>query len=94
MPSAVSDDISPNMDELVRSATAVQPVDRPESVGEFLVYLEAVEEELTAPDAEEVPDLLEATRGTAVNGWRIERRLGKGSTGCWFLDLRPAVTNW
>jgi serine/threonine protein kinase len=88
VPSAVSDDVSPNMDELVRSATFVQPVDRLESVRDFLVLLEAVEEELTAPDAEEIPDLLEATRGTVVNGWRIERQLGKGSTAKALLVTR------
>jgi serine/threonine protein kinase len=79
VPSAVSDDVSPAMDDLVRGATGAQPVDRHESVREFLDYLELVEEELTAPDTE-VADLLDATRGTVVAGWRIERKLGKGST--------------
>jgi serine/threonine protein kinase len=88
VPSAVSDDISPAMDDLVRFSTAVQPVDRLESVHDFLDLLEKVEDELTAPDTGEVPDLLEATRGTVVNGWRIEHQLGKGSTAKALLVTR------
>jgi serine/threonine protein kinase len=80
VPSAVSDDISPVMDQLVRGATTVQPVDRYEAVRTFLDWLEWVEEEVTAPDEEDVPDLLEATKGTVVQGWRVIRILGKGST--------------
>ncbi|WP_157995788.1 BREX system serine/threonine kinase PglW [Thermomonospora amylolytica] len=78
--SAVSDEIATSMDDLVRGATRVQPADRFESVREFLDWLELVEEELTSPATEGVPDLLEATRGAVVDGWTVERQLGKGST--------------
>ncbi|MFG1999078.1 BREX system serine/threonine kinase PglW [Spirillospora sp. NPDC048911] len=80
VPSAVCDDMTPSMDHLVQGATAVQPSDRHESVRAFLDWLEQVEEEITAPDEEEIPDLLEATRGAIVQGWRVTRVLGKGST--------------
>jgi serine/threonine protein kinase len=80
VPSAVSDDVSPNMDDLIRSATAVQPVDRYESIRDFLTCLEVVEDEVTAPDDKDLPDLLEATRGAVVGDWQIVRILGKGST--------------
>ena len=79
VPSAVSDEISPVMDDLVRGATAVQPVDRFESVREFLGYLDLVEEELTRPE-QEIPDLLTAGKGMQVDGWEITKVLGKGST--------------
>ena len=79
-PSAVADEITTTMDDLVRGATRLQPADRFESVREFLEWLEVIEEELTRPDPEGVPDLLEATRGAVVEGWTVERVLGKGST--------------
>ncbi len=80
VPSAVSDDVTPTMDELVRRATAVMPVDRHETVRDFLDDLEEVEEEITAPDESDVPDLLDAVKGSMVQGWRVVRLLGKGST--------------
>ncbi|WP_158566737.1 BREX system serine/threonine kinase PglW [Actinomadura craniellae] len=88
VPSAVDDAMSPAMDELVRRATALQPADRYESVRSFLDQLEAVEDELTAPDRADEPDLLEATRGATVAGWRIEKVLGKGSTAKALLVTR------
>ncbi|MGH3276366.1 MAG: protein kinase domain-containing protein, partial [Streptosporangiaceae bacterium] len=78
VPSAVCDQISPAMDDLVRGATAVQPVDRIESVREFLGYLDLVEEELTRPDA--IPDLLTVSKGMPVGDWTVQAVLGKGST--------------
>ncbi len=80
VPSAMSDEISPIMDDLVRGATAAQPVDRFESVRDFLGYLDLVEEEITRPDQEEIPDLLTAIRGMTIDGWKVEQVLGKGST--------------
>ncbi len=79
-PSAIADAISPSMDDLVRGATAVQPVDRLESVREFLGYLDLVEDELTAPERAGESDPLEAGRGAVVAGWTVTRVLGKGST--------------
>ncbi|WP_242884429.1 BREX system serine/threonine kinase PglW [Actinomadura litoris] len=80
VPSGMSDAITPTMDQLVRGATDVQPVERHETVREFLDWLEQVEEEITAPDEAEAPDLLDAVKGTVVQGWRVVRILGKGST--------------
>ena len=81
VPSAMSDEISPSMDDLVRGATAAQPVDRFESVRDFLGYVDLIEEELTRPDQDEVPDLLTAAKGTRLaDGWQVEQVLGKGST--------------
>ena len=80
VPSAVADQISPSMDDLVKGATAVQPSDRFESVRDFLGYLDLVEEELTRPDRDEIPDLLTATKGVMVDGWEVAGVLGKGST--------------
>ena len=61
-------------------ATAVQPVDRIESVREFLGYLDLVEEELSRPDQDAIPDLLTVSKGTPVGDWTVEKVLGKGST--------------
>ena len=68
------------MDRLIRSATAVQPADRTESVRDFLRDLDDVEDELTAPEPVEEPDPLTAGKGTVVGSWIVERVLGKGST--------------
>ena len=40
------------MDDLVRGATQVSAADRTESVRQFLRNLDAIEDELTAPEAE------------------------------------------
>ena len=73
VPSAMCDEISPAMDDLVRGATGAQPVDRFESVRDFLAYLDLVEEELTRPDQDEIPDLLTAAKGTMMaDGWQVE----------------------
>ena len=81
VPSAMCDEISPAMDDLVRGATGAQPVDRFESVRDFLAYLDLVEEELTRPDQDEIPDLLTAAKGTVLaDGWQVGQVLGKGST--------------
>jgi serine/threonine protein kinase len=80
VPSSVDDSITPVMDDLVRSATTVQPADRTESVRDFLADLDQVEDELTAPDREPAADPLAAAMGDEVEGWTVERVLGKGST--------------
>ncbi|WP_346434310.1 BREX system serine/threonine kinase PglW, partial [Candidatus Protofrankia californiensis] len=99
-PSTVVDSISDLTDDLVAQATRPVPADRPGSVRELLELLEIVEEELTAPrtastpplsvagEAEPEPDPLEARHGDLVGGeWRIEKRLGTGSTSRAFLAL-------
>jgi hypothetical protein len=89
VPSVVLDQISPTIDDLVKGATAVQPSDRFESVREFLGYLDLVEEELTRPDQDEIPDLLTAGRGAKMpDGWEVESVLGKGSTSRALLMTR------
>ena len=83
------DEISPAMDDLVRGATGSQPVDRFESVRDFLTYLDLVEEELTRPDQDEIPDLLTAAKGTMMaDGWQVGQILGKGSTARALLMTR------
>ncbi|MEV0754541.1 BREX system serine/threonine kinase PglW [Streptosporangium sp. NPDC050280] len=88
-PSTVADSVTGFMDELVQAATAPVPVQRLTSVAEFLEMLEVVEDEATAPEsvhpADEQPgddlDPLEARQGDVIGGeWRVEKRLGTGST--------------
>ena len=80
VPSSAVDSISPVMDDLVRNATALYPADRTESVRDFLADLDKVDEELTAPDREPAVDPLTAGKGDEIEGWTVERVLGKGST--------------
>ena len=80
LPSAVIDSVSPAMDALVRDATQVYQADRTESVRRFLRSLDAIEEELTAPEADPEQDPLAAGVGDEIAGWTVVRQLGTGST--------------
>ena len=66
---------------LVKMATDPRPEDRPASIAEFLLYLNEVEEEFTAPRGEGV-DPREARAGDRLHGgFTVRDRLGSGSTG-------------
>jgi serine/threonine protein kinase len=80
VPSSVADSISKNADALVSGATQRSAADRTESIRQFLKNLDAIEEELTAPDKQEEKDPLTATKNDQIAGWTVERILGKGST--------------
>lgn len=80
VPSTVADSITATMDTLIRHATAPEVDLRTESVREFLEELDAVEDELTAPDEEPVADPLTATAGTVVGPYQVVSVLGSGST--------------
>jgi serine/threonine protein kinase len=96
-PSALVDDLSEDIDELVQAATAYRPAQRLSSVDEFLEMLECVEDGLTSPIVEApaaLPaapaapekDPLEAVAGDVLAGrWEVRRRLGTGSTSRAFL---------
>ncbi|WP_028648221.1 BREX system serine/threonine kinase PglW [Nocardiopsis sp. CNT312] len=78
-PAAVSDDIVPQLDTLVREATQRSPGDRLATVQAFLRGLDEVEERLTLPEV--TTDPLVAKRGDEVTqGWRVREVLGRGAT--------------
>ncbi|MGW4422179.1 BREX-2 system phosphatase PglZ [Streptosporangium sp. NPDC004631] len=91
-PSTADDSMTEFMDELVQAATVPEPARRLTGVAEFLEMLEAVEAEATATRPvhparsgderpEEGLDPLDARPGDVVGGeWRVDRRLGTGST--------------
>ena len=80
VPSSVADSVSRPMDDLVRRATQVHPADRTESVRQFLRALDAIEDDLTAPEIRPSQDPLTANRNDEIEGWIVRRVLGKGST--------------
>lgn len=87
--SDVLDGVAASIQELVEFATDPNVEDRPGSVGEFLQLLEAVEEELTAPELEETAHPLDARTGDHLEGgFFVKRRLGKGSTSVALLVER------
>ncbi|MET7391905.1 BREX system serine/threonine kinase PglW [Dactylosporangium sp. NPDC005572] len=105
-PSADADSVSEFMDEVVQAATAPQPAQRLSTIAEFNEMLELVENELTAPEPPAVSvsvhpeveqpddaDLLEARGGDVFGEWRIERRLGTGSTSRAFLARNLGSTS-
>jgi serine/threonine protein kinase len=85
VPSSVADSVSSAMDDLVSGATQLSAADRTESVRQFLRQLDAIEDELTEPEAAPDIDPLTAGRGDTINGWTVERVLGKGSTSRAYL---------
>ena len=69
------------LQELVQFSTHPDVASRIDSAADFLVYLDAVEEELTSPDHDTVEDAAEAQRGDRLpGGFTVVRRLGKGAT--------------
>ena len=87
--SDVLDGVAESIQELVELTTDPNVEDRPGSVGEFLQLLEAVEEELTAPEPEETTHPLDARTGDHLEGgFVVKRRLGKGSTSVALLVER------
>ena len=70
---------------LVLEATRATVSDRLTDIGSFLKRLDAAELALAGP-AEEVVDPLEAAPGSVIDGrFRLERRLGRGSTAVGLL---------
>ncbi|GAB3727541.1 BREX system serine/threonine kinase PglW [Nocardiopsis nanhaiensis] len=78
-PAAVSDDIVPQLDTLVRESTQRSPNDRLATVQAFLRMLDEVEERLTLPEVTTDP-LVARTGDEITPGWEVREVLGKGAT--------------
>jgi serine/threonine protein kinase len=89
VPSSVADSVSRPMDDLVRGATQVHPADRTDSVRQFLRNLDAIEDDITAPEIRPSQDPLTAKSGDEIEGWTVLRVLGKGSTSRALLVGKP-----
>ena len=87
--SSVLDGAGEPLQRLVQDATHPDVSLRLASVAEFLAGLEAVEDELTAPEVRSRPDPLEARPGDELeHGLTVKRRLGRGSTALALLVER------
>jgi serine/threonine protein kinase len=85
---SVLDGAGRNLAALVRGSTSADTSRRISSLAEFLVYLEAVEEEVSAPPIVDAADELileEVKKGHLLGNFEVERRLGRGSTAIAFL---------
>lgn len=83
---AVLDGAGPKLVELIRDATNPDTLLRTESAAAFLKQLDAVEEELTAPEDIAVPDPLNAPVGTVLpGGLTLKARLGTGGSAAALL---------
>ncbi|QSB05152.1 BREX system serine/threonine kinase PglW [Natronoglycomyces albus] len=80
VPSAISDDMTPAMDQMVQGATCHHSR-RFADVAAFMAELDTVEEEISALYDEPDPDPLTAGPGDTVGQYRIKRVLGSGGTG-------------
>ena len=87
-PAAVSDDVIPQLDTLVREATRRSPGDRLSTVQAFLRMLDQVEEYLTQPEVKTDP-LTARTGDETEQGWRVKEVLGKGATARALLMSGP-----
>lgn len=86
---AVVDGMPNSLVTLVYGATHGDPTKRLSTVAEFRKGLDAVWEELTAPEAEPVTDPLEARKGDVLDGGlKVVRRLGSGATATALLVTR------
>ncbi len=87
--SSVLDGAGESLQRLVQDATHPDVSLRLASVADFLAGLEAVEDELTAPEVRSRPDPLEARPGDELDhGLTVKRRLGRGSTALALLVER------
>ncbi|WP_406272347.1 BREX system serine/threonine kinase PglW [Nocardia sp. NBC_00881] len=86
---AVVDGMPAGLVDLIYDATHGDPKQRLSSVRDFLRGLDAVWDELTAPEPEPVTDPLEAKKGDLLDGGlTVVRRLGSGSTAVALLVNR------
>ncbi|NHA66848.1 BREX system serine/threonine kinase PglW [Phycicoccus flavus] len=77
--------VSSALRALMQRATHPMPTQRPVDMASFLELLAAAEREATADDAADV-DPLDAGPGSVIDGrFRLERRLGQGSTAVGLL---------
>ncbi|MET8349017.1 BREX system serine/threonine kinase PglW [Micromonospora sp. NPDC005206] len=87
--SAAADAVPETLSYLVYDATMGDTSKRTPSIAEFLTHLDAVEEELTAPEPAPVLDPLDAGPGDVLDGGlTVERRLGSGATSIALLVRR------
>ncbi|TDU23278.1 serine/threonine protein kinase [Panacagrimonas perspica] len=79
--SNVLDGCSPKLLELVQYSTNPEVITRYDSIRDFLSELDAVEDELTAPDPEQTVDPSQARAEDRVDGgFTVVRRMGRGSS--------------
>ncbi len=79
--SSVVDGVGLQLEELIRWCTHPDVNTRVPSVEDFLSLLDAVEDELTAPDETFLEDPLLAKRGDSLaGGFLVEKEMGQGAT--------------
>lgn len=92
--SAVADGVPSALATLVYDATRGDPAQRLPSVAAFRAGLEAVWDELTAPEPEPVVNPLEAHKGDVLDGgYTVVRRLGTGATATALLVTPPGAAS-
>lgn len=86
---AALDGAGPQLVDMIRTATCPDVSMRCETVEEFLLYLEEVEDELTTPEEDVVTNPLDAGKGDRLpGGYTVVRRLGKGGSALVLLVER------
>jgi serine/threonine protein kinase len=84
--SSVMNGASESLQELVRLATHPEVPNRIDDAADFLEYLDAVEDELTAPEEHDVVNPTQAQKGDVLaGGFHVLKRLGQGACSVAFL---------
>ena len=80
---------APSLQELVQFSTHPDLSSRIDAAADFLTYLDTAEDELTAPSTDSFVDPVQANKGDLLpGGFKVIRRLGKGSTAVALLVER------
>ena len=81
-----------SLQDLVRFATHPEVTSRIDSVADVLEHLDVIEDELTAPEHQDVRDPTQAQKGDLLpGGFTVKKRLGQGACSTAFLVERAGV---
>ena len=90
--SSVMNGAGESLQDLVRFATHPEVTSRIDSVADFLEHLDVVEDELTAPEHQDVLDPTQAQKGDLLpGGFTVLKRLGQGACSIALLVERAGV---
>ena len=91
---AAVDNVAPTIVDLIRDSTRPRVSDRYNTVGEFLLQLDAVEREIARPADEVHENPTTAKVGQRFpDDWIVKNRLGQGSTAVVFLVTKAGDDN-
>jgi serine/threonine protein kinase len=90
--SSVMNGAGESLQDLVRFATHPEVTSRIDSVADFLEHVDLVEDELTAPEHQDIVDPTQAQKGDLLpGGFTVKKRLGQGACSIALLVERAGI---